>query len=1736
MTQAGAIASKLQTLIAKRESIFSIVQSIFDLAKKASPNDYVTLSNKVHNVESLKSSYMDCIDKINDVNIEKYELEGGDFQPSFQGVESMYDMCGYILRKYATVSKKPDVAPAPVVQSKVKLPLLELKVFSGDPTEWPLWYESFRTLIDQNAELSNTQKVQYLLSKLSNTALNVCTGILPTADNYNIILQALIQKYDDKRTLAMSYLDKLFKFKSIKSESAAQLNLFIDNFSASVAALKNLNLNNLADFILLALALGKLDPETTKLFEMSVKGTELPTFTQLDKFVKEQAKLLGRMPKSCVKVENQPSTSSNKFSHKNSNPNLTQSFVIQNPKQVSCCACHKAQHPLYNCEAFLKLSPVQRFDLVKQNKICINCLNVNHIVTACKSKHTCNHCSSKHNTLLHFRDKQAVPNQSSCPSPQNISQPQHSGTVGTSNTMSLCTTNYAKPSPSDHTVLLSTVKVSISDQNGKVHLVRMLLDSGSMSHFITYPCAKKLGLTIDNNPTSVQGIGSTSKSVSGQTCFSFSSRFDSSVSFSVHALVVDHVTNKLPTARIDIQALKHLQGLQVSDDSFYEPQSISGILGASLWPLLIQSGQIIGEPNCPIGVRTKLGIVVMGTAPTYCDDSDSTNQTFCTFSEQSLDSMVHKLWEIEQIPELAASPYNEEEVVCEELYKNTVSRDVSGRFTVALPFKESPNVLGDSYMNAKKRLLSLEKKLEKSPEFRQGYNQVLQDFLDSGHMSPSDNISGVFIPHHAVIKESSTTPIRPVFDGSCATTSAKSLNDVLFSGPNIYSDLFIILINFRLFKIGISADIRKMFRQILVRSEDRKFQKILWRFNPQDSISSYTLNTVTFGLKPSPWLALRTVKQLAIEEANKYPLASHVVNRDIYMDDLATSLSDEDEAQTLYSQLNAFFRSGGFELVKWSSSSTSLLSIIPEADKLHKPLEWEDGGFQKILGMQWEPKDDFFSFRIEGNTSDTPCSKRSILSFAAKIWDILGFLCPVIIKIKILLQQLWSQNIGWDDIPPHHIVKTWNEFRLQLQSLSLLSIPRHLGVLNNNVPVTLVGFSDASEKAYACVIYCRVILPNDDVIVRFICAKSKVAPLKTISIPRLELCGALLLSRLMLLTINTFQSRCNIHDIYCFSDSTVALNWIQKCPSRLNTFVANRVTKIQQNIEKKHWFHCLGSDNPADLATRGLTPAELMNEHCIWFTGPSWLSLDISEWNYNPVEIMNSVPEEKKVVLVSVENKPECSYSYFSPIFQRFSSWLKLLNMFVYVLRFIKLLPTGAVITHSDLKKAEHFILKIIQQFHFSHVFSSIHKGELAPPNLRKLNPFIQDGLIRVGGRLVHSNLEYEQKHPILLPQKEHVTTLLVEHYHKHNLHTGSTLLFALLRNNYWILGARNLVRKVVRACNVCFRCKPESQEPFMGNLPDYRVQPAVKAFIHTGLDMGGPFHITLSRHRGVKSQKAYLCLFICMSTKALHLELVSDMTTSAFMAALKRFLARRGPVLHLYSDNGTNFIGAKNQLDELYSFLSSSDYRVTMQDELNKHQISWKFSVPSCPHMSGIWESGIKSVKSHLYKIIGNQILSYEELTTVLTQIECLLNSRPLCQLSTDDSSEPVALTPSHFLTYQPLAHLPSRDVLSEPANRLTRYELLDQMIQTFWKRWSSEYLSTLQVRNKWDKQNNSISVGTVVLIKQDSFISPLQWLLGKVTKIFPGSDGVIRVAEVKTKHGIFKRPVVKLCPLPTQ
>lgn len=315
-----------------------------------------------------------------------------------------------------------------------------------------------------------------------------------------------------------------------------------------------------------------------------------------------------------------------------------------------------------------------------------------------------------------------------------------------------------------------------------------------------------------------------------------------------------------------------------------------------------------------------------------------------------------------------------------------------------------------------------------------------------------------------------------------------------------------------------------------------------------------------------------------------------------------------------------------------------------------------------------------------------------------------------------------------------------------------------------------------------------------------------------------------------------------------------------------------------------------------------------------------------------------------------------------------------------------------------------------------------------------------------------------------------------------------------------------------------------------MADLPTARVQEA-KAFTHTGVDFAGPINITLTRRRGVRSQKAYICIFVCLTTKAIHIEVASDLSTESFLNAFKRFLSRRGPVAVMYSDNGTNFIGAKRQLDELYEFLSAKDTATAFRNDFNNRKIEWKTIPARAPHMGGLWESNIKSIKTHLYRTIGSQLLCYEELLTVLAQIECILNSRPLCLLSDQPH---FVLTPAHFLQTTPLQSLPACD-LDTSLSLTFRKRLLDSLVRSYWKQWHVDYLHTLQVRQKWNTPDVPIHPGMLVLIHQED-TPPLRWPTGIVEQVFPGKDGIVRVASVRTTTGTYKRPVVKLCPLPTQ
>ncbi|XP_054260028.1 uncharacterized protein LOC128984712 [Macrosteles quadrilineatus] len=414
-----------------------------------------------------------------------------------------------------------------------------------------------------------------------------------------------------------------------------------------------------------------------------------------------------------------------------------------------------------------------------------------------------------------------------------------------------------------------------------------------------------------------------------------------------------------------------------------------------------------------------------------------------------------------------------------------------------------------------------------------------------------------------------------------------------------------------------------------------------------------------------------------------------------------------------------------------------------------------------------------------------------------------------------------------------------------------------------------------------------------------------------------------------------------------------------------------------------------------------------------------------------------------------------------------------------------------------------------------------------ALPKLQRLTPFVDaNGLIRVGGRLRYSELAEEVRHPLVLPKNHHVVNLFVDYTHLRHMHSGVQFTLSLLAQSVWILSARSVVRSRIFQCMTCFKQRPKPLFPLMGDLPKARVTPT-RPFLSTGVDYGGPFTIKIHNLRSIRHIKAYICLFVCLVTKAVHIEVATDLSTEAFIAALTRFVSRRGFCADIYSDCGTNFVGAKNAMQQL---ISTTGQRPLQQFSIQR-KINFHFNPPAAPHHGGLWESAIKGAKYHLRRVLGNYVPTLSQFMTLTCQVEAILNSRPLTALSSDPNDLQV-LTPGHFLIGAPLTATPELNLAETPDNRLSHWQLIQAFSQRVWKRWSREYLHTLQQRLKWDKPTRNLQVGDLVLVHQDT--PPMCWPLARITNVTPGRDNIVRVVELQTQHGTFTRPAVKVFLLP--
>ncbi|XP_061728378.1 uncharacterized protein LOC133533417 isoform X1 [Cydia pomonella] len=1004
-----------------------------------------------------------------------------------------------------------------------------------------------------------------------------------------------------------------------------------------------------------------------------------------------------------------------------------------------------------------------------------------------------------------------------------------------------------------------------------------------------------------------------------------------------------------------------------------------------------------------------------------------------------------------------------------------------------------------------------------------------------------------YLPHFGVYHPQKRK-LRVVHDAA-ATNQGVSLNSLLLQGPDLLENLLGILFRFREGAVAITADIKEMFPQIKIREQDRDALRFLWRdvqSRETMPLKEYRMTAVIFGASSSPFTALYIKHKNAMSHQDSYPAAANASIHSSYMDDFLDSLDDVDEAAQMASDVVTIHRNACFEMCGWNSNDQGALRLVPTELRAVQPSEMSLGSESssvRALGVSWDPISDTVGFRtgLEGLILQGSFNKRKVLFHLMKVYDPLGLLGPIVVKGRILLQEAWRSNIDWDTpFPPSQILK-WNEWFKELSDVSTIRIPRWYAKLNGEpLHRELHIFADASELAFATVAYWRLLYADGTVKLALITSKTRVSPLKPISIPRLELQGALIASRLAV-TIKEFHKKKPLRT-FLWTDSRTVLGWLRSDARTYKPFVAHRVGEITENTRVQDWKWVPTDLNVADDATR-IKPLHLNPNHR-WFTGPSFLLDPPENWPVEPAG-QPIVQEERKQTSGLV-----VGHLTITADFSRFSDWLRLLRATARVLqaaskfrsaldRVGRVAPSTDVrlrqrtnrptsttlipLTAELMEAAERHVLKKVQSESFSDEIPIIERGELIPKSSRlaKLSPRMgPDNLLHLAGRIVAvQDVGSEIKFPIILDGRHPVVRLLVNFYHRKAGHANNEMVVNEVRQKYWLLHLRSTVRSVTSKCLSCRIKRAKPMNPMTGNLPPQRLAHHRRPFTYTGLDYFGPINTKIGR----RQEKRYVALYTCMTSRAVHLELVHSLSADSAIMSLRRFIARRGAPNTVYSDNGTCFVGADRILREFY--------QNEVYDFAANRGIKWSFIPAAAPFFGGCWERLIRTVKVALNATLREREPNPEVLVTLLLEAEAIVNSRPLTHVPIGPEDQET-LTPFHFLigssSNQVLpATLDDRDLL-----RRADWRKALRLADHFWNRWVKEILPTMQPRQIAENREHDLTLGDLVIIV-DQNLPRGTWPRGRVVATFPGRDGVVRVVDVATSGGILRRPSKKLVRL---
>ena len=1218
----------------------------------------------------------------------------------------------------------------------------------------------------------------------------------------------------------------------------------------------------------------------------------------------------------------------------------------------------------------------------------------------------------------------------------------------------------------------------------------------------------------------------------------------------------------------------------------------------------VVTGDIMKHKTLPLAImESSFGYFLTGSSgPTAL----SQGGVMIMYSD-ALEQELQRLWMME--PE-AAPAWTADEQYATERYESNVRRQ-GEHYVTTMMLKPERQPLVNNFKAAYKRLSYLEQSLKKDDRKREAYIAAMKEYRDRGDVElvhkgtfqPVHRREVFYLPHRGVFCwDRESTKCRIVFDASAKDPLGVSLNENLLPGPKLQVDIVRLLFRFRKNPVALISDVSKMFLNIFIEDGCRDLVRFLWRdLDDSKPPAIYRFRKVIFGARDSPFLAIKTVLyhcQQLVEHSQEDALieAARIIQRDLYVDDCTTGASSVEEAIALQQAITTIFRGAGMRICKWLSNSVPVIDTIPQEDRAKVEVRGlpiaeeaeERKTATKVLGVAWNPRDDTLFLRQPKDLEPLKQfpTKRSISSVTAKVaYDPLGLVTPYVIRGKIILQQLWKDQVTWDAKVRNEVADDWSRWVDEMKHLESVRFPRFVGVPEL---AELHGFSDASAKAYGGVVYVR-----SETTQRLYASKARVCPIKPHTTPRMELQAALMLTELaekVAEEIGVDPTR-----IFCYTDSTVVLAWIhQENPGQLGVYVANRVKKIRQRDYQ--WGYVNTKDNVADLVSRGTKCVALNDDK--WQKGPVCSAQappvatqeqqtqimremksssgqkssprkpsnkprkssgdppnqngggdmadaptkgvkgkrravdngNISPLSQGPLgqEVSemdgeSGVQNEGAVfVATTTPSNPECMLVESLWRTLCYKQMLRVLTrVFRWFLKATGKSPQGAK------AKALSRLIQVHQQKHFPKEIEWLksHTGGVKFSPLVKLSPWYDGTYLRVGGRLQNSAFDFDVKHPIILHPNDALTNGLIMQIHEGNQHAGCDWTLNRVRELYWILRSRRSIRRILHGCKVCQRFRTANAGQRMAPLPKERTAPGFP-FEYCATDLGGPILVRL--HKGTtETTKTYIVLFTCLTSRAVHLELAASLSAEDFLLAFKRFINRRGPVRVMYSDNGTNLRRTAKDLQNIYSTLSPKGYAL--------EDLQWKFSNALAPWEGGVWERLMRSVKTPLKKITGKALFTFTEMYTILTDIENMLNQRPLLpRAESAENREPI--TPAHLLIGRSLRSIPTvftdvpGDFRSTTVAQGWRHR--EMVTAHFWKRWTREYLVTLNERSKWHDAQD-FKVDQVVLL-QDEVKHKGLWPLARIVSTTQGRDGLVRSVQLRLpSNKIVTRPVRKICRL---